>query len=225
MKHLHLLEDIEGDGLIAVGTRFVIGINLFLNGVRTEVLRIRSLGDVDERAQIPRQLVEVILAIEEAIKREGRQFGEPLGVMGVVEVAELVSHRPRETDRREPLDDERVDVVALVPCGDGGEAKAAVIRQTELAALVHVRTAQAGHCAEVRIESPTARDVAPLYLFECHPEGSEEVPQPIAAEAGRGVGKKVRHSVECTDELFQLDSVARGDIIGAGPVRHDNLCF
>lgn len=59
------------------------------------------------------------------------------------------------TDRRETLEDERVYVVALVPCGDGGEAKASIIRQTELAALVHVRTAQAGHCAEVRIESST----------------------------------------------------------------------
>ena len=58
-----------------------------------------------------------------------------------------------------------------------------------------------------------------------HPEGSEEVPQPIAAEPGRGVGKKVRHGVECTDELFQLDSVARGDVIGAGPVRHDEVYF
>jgi len=220
-----MLEDIEGDGLVAVGARFVIGIDLFLNGVRTEVLRIRPLGDVDERAQVPHQLVEVILAIEEAVESEGRQVGEPIGVVGVVEVSELVSHRPRETYRRETLDDERVYVVALVPGGDGGEAKAAVIRQTELAALVHVRTAQAGHCAEVRIESSTARDVAPLYLFECHPEGSEEVPQPIAAEAGRGVGKKVRHSVECTDELFQLDSVARGDVIGTGPVRHDEVYF
>jgi len=116
-------------------------------------------------------------------------------------------------------------VVALVPGGDGGEAKAAVLRQTELAALVHARAAQAGHCAEVRIESPTAGDAATLYLFKGHPEGSEEVPQPIAAEAGRGVGKKVRHSVECMDELFQLDSVARGDVIGAGPVRHDEVYF
>lgn len=47
----------------------------------------------------------------------------------------------------------------------------------------------------------------------------------IASEPGRGVGKKVRHGVECTDELFQLDSVARGDVIGAGPVRHDEVYF
>lgn len=166
-----------------------------------------------------------LIAVEEAVEREGRQVGEPIGVVSVVEVSELVSHRPRETDRRETLDDERVDVVALVPGGDGGEAKASVIRQTELAALVHARTAQAGHCTEVRIESPTAGDAATLYLFKGHPEGSEEVPQPIAAEAGRGVGKKVRHSVECTDELFQLGSVARGDVIGTGPVRHDEVYF
>jgi len=225
MKHLHLLEDIEADGLIAVRTGFVVGVYLVLDSVRTEVLRIRPLGDVDERAQVRCQLVEIILAVEEAVESEGRQFGEPIRVVGVVEVSELVSHRPHETDRRETLDDERVYVGALVPCGDGGEAKAAVIRQTELAALVHVRTAQAGHCAEVRIESPTAGDAATLYLLKGHPEGSEEVPQPIAAEARRGVGQKVRHSVECTDELFQLDSVARGDVIGAGPVRHDEVYF
>lgn len=225
MKHLYLLEDTEDDGLITVGTGFIVGVYLIMNVVRTEVLRIRSLGDVDKRAQVPRQLVEVILAVEEAVESEGRQFGEPIGVVGVVEVAELIGHRPREADRREMLDDERVYVVALVPCRDGGEAKAAVIRQTELAALVHTRTAQAGHCAEVRIESPTAGDAATLYLFKGHAEGSEEVPQPIAAEPVRGVGKKVRHSVECTDELFQLDSVARGDVIGAGPVRHGDLCF
>lgn len=145
--------------------------------------------------------------------------------MSVVEVSEFIGHRPRETDRRETLEDERVYVVALVPCGDGGEAKASIIRQTELAALVHVRTAQAGHCAEVRIESSTAGDTATLYLFKGHPEGSEEIPQPIAAEPGRGVRKKVRHGVECTDELFQLDSVARGDVIGTGPVRHDEVYF
>ena len=220
-----MLEDIEGDGLITIGARFVVGVDLVPDGVRTEVLRIQSLGDVDERAQVPRQLIEVILAVEDAVESEGRQFGEPIGVVSVVEVAELIGHRPREADRREMLDDERVYVVALVPCRDGGEAKAAVIRQTELAALVHTRTAQAGHCAEVRIESPTARDAATLYLFKGHPEGSEEVPQPIAAEPVRGVGKKVRHSVECTDELFQLDSVARGDVIGAGPVRHNEVYF
>lgn len=181
--------------------------------------------DIDERAQVRCQLVEVILAVEEAVESEGRQFGEPIRVVGVVEVSELVSHRPRETYRRETLDDERVYVVALVPGGDGGEAKAAVIRQTERAALVHARTAEADHGAKVRIESSTAGDAATLYLFKGHPEGSEEVPQPIAAEAVRGVRKKVRHSVECTDELFQLDSVARGDVIGAGPVWHDDLCF
>lgn len=96
--------------------------------------------------------------------------------MGVVEVSELVGHRPREADRREMLDDERVDIVALFPCGYGGEAKAAVLRQTELAALVHARTAEAGHGAEVRIESPAAGDAATLYLFKGHPEGSEDVP-------------------------------------------------
>jgi len=220
-----MLEDIEGDGLIAVGTGFVVGVYLVPDSVRTEVLRICPLGDVDERAQVPHQLVEVILTVEEAVESEGRQFSEPIGVVGVVEVSELVGHRPREADRREMLDDERVDIVALFPCGYGGEAKAAVIRQTELAALVHARTAEAGYGAEVRIEGPAAGDVAPLYLFECHPEGSKEVPQPIAAEPGRGIGKKVRHGVECTDELFQLDSVARGDVIGAGPVRHDEVYF
>ena len=225
MKHLYLLEDIEGDGFITIGTGFVVGVDFVLNGVRTEVLRIRSIGDVDERAQVRRQLVEVILAVEKAVEREGRQVDEPIGVVGVVEVSELVSHRPRKTDRRETLNDERVYVVALVPGKDGGEAKAAVIRQTKLAALIHARTAQAGHGAEVRVESPTAGDSAPLYLFKGHPEGSEEVPQPIAAEPGRCVGKKVRHSVECTDELLQLDSVARGDVIGAGPVWHGDFCF
>lgn len=220
-----MLEDIEGDGLITIGAGFVVGVYLVLNGVRTEVLRIRPLGDVDERAQVPSQLVEVILVVEETIESEGRQFGEPIGVVSVVEVSEFIGHRPRETDRRETLDDERVDVVALVPGGDGGEAKAAVLRQTELTALVHARTAQACHGPEVRIEGPTAGDIAPLYLFECHPEGSKEVSQPIAAEPVRGIGKKVRHSVECTDELFQLDSVARGDVIGTGPVRHDEVYF
>ena len=148
MKHLYLLEDTEDDGLITVGTGFIVGVYLVLNSVRTEVLRIRPLGDVDERAQVPRQLIEVILAVDEAVEREGRQVGEPIGVVGVVEISELISHRPRETDRRETLDDERVDVVALVPGGYGGEAKSAVIRQTELTALVHARTAEAGHGAE-----------------------------------------------------------------------------
>lgn len=220
-----MLEDIEGDGLVAVGAHFVVGVDLVPDGVRTEVLRIHPLGDVDERAQVRRQLIEVILAVEEAVESEGRQFSESIGVVGVVEVSELIGHRPRKTDRRETLDDERVYVGALVPCGDGGEAKAAVIRQTELAALVHARTAQAGHGAEVRIESPAAGDATTLYLFKGHPEGSEDVSQLIAAEPGRGIGKKVRHSVECTDELFQLDSVARGDVIGAGPVRHDEVYF
>ena len=81
------------------------------------------IRDVDERAQVPSQLVEVILAVKEAVEREGRQIGEPIGVVGVVEVSELISHRPRETDRLETLDDERVDIDALVPCGYGGEAK------------------------------------------------------------------------------------------------------
>lgn len=98
MKHLYLLEDTEDDGLITVGTGFIVGVYLVLNSVRTEVLRIRPLGDVDERAQVPRQLIEVILAVEEAVESEGRQFGEPIGVVGVVEVSELVGHRPRETD-------------------------------------------------------------------------------------------------------------------------------
>ena len=55
-------------------------------------------GLSDERAQVRRQLIEVILAVEEAVESEGRQFGEPIGVVSVVEVSELVGHRPRETD-------------------------------------------------------------------------------------------------------------------------------
>lgn len=47
----------------------------------------------------------------------------------------------------------------------------------------------------------------------------------MAAEVGRGIGQKVRHSIECTYEFFQFDSVARGDVIGAGPIRHDDLRF
>ena len=72
MKQLYLLEDIEGDGLIAVGAGFIVGVYLVLNSVRTEVLRIRPLGDVDERAQVRRQIVEVIFAIEEVVESEGR---------------------------------------------------------------------------------------------------------------------------------------------------------
>ena len=72
MKHLYLLKDIEGDGLITIGTGFVVGVYLVPNSVRTEELRIRPLGDVDERAQVSRQLVEVILAVEEAVESEGR---------------------------------------------------------------------------------------------------------------------------------------------------------
>lgn len=85
-----MLEDIEGDGLITIGAGFVVGVYLVLNGVRTEVLRIRPLGDVDERAQVPSQLVEVILVVEETIESEGRQFGEPIGVVSVVEVSEFI---------------------------------------------------------------------------------------------------------------------------------------
>ena len=43
---LYLLEDIEGDGFITVGAGFVVGVYLVLNGVRTEVLRIRPIGIV-----------------------------------------------------------------------------------------------------------------------------------------------------------------------------------
>ena len=67
-----MLKDIEGDGLIAIGTSSVIGVYLVPNSVRTEELRIRPLGDVDERAQVSRQLVEVILAVEETVESEGR---------------------------------------------------------------------------------------------------------------------------------------------------------
>ena len=62
-----MLEDIEVDGFIALGAGFIVGVDLVLNGVRTEILRIRSLGDVDERAQVRRQLVEVIITVEEAV--------------------------------------------------------------------------------------------------------------------------------------------------------------
>lgn len=98
MKHLHLLEDIEGDGFITIGAGFIVCFELFLNSARTEVLHIRPIGDVDERTQVRRQLVEVILAVEDAVESEGRQVGEPIGVVSVVEVSELVGHRPRETD-------------------------------------------------------------------------------------------------------------------------------
>lgn len=80
MKHLHLLKDIEGDGLITIGARFVVGVDLVPDSVRTEVLRIRPLGDVDERAQVSRQLVEVILAVEEAVESEGRSSVSPSGL-------------------------------------------------------------------------------------------------------------------------------------------------
>lgn len=67
-----MIEDIEGDGFITIGAGFVVGVDLVLNGARTEVLRIRSIGDVDERTQVPSQLVEVILAVDEAVESEGR---------------------------------------------------------------------------------------------------------------------------------------------------------